>query len=769
MEAIRDLKFVQTKLNEIESQSKILLVLSKKLNQKKILVCLQRLEDSLQGFQVSVLVYVKHCIPVNIVQLSRQINDTQFLRNLEKQLTDYLRSIQGDIQDMKIDIAYVKCHIGEALRASSSSLPPLPPRMDVFYGRETFVTELASFVTQEDSPRHAVVGLGGLGKTSVALAVLHHDSVISCFEDRRFWVPCAKATSVEELDKTLHACIVGSQDTKNPRGDVLLRLESLPSKLIVLDNFETPWSIDGYQNIVGDILRGINGIPHTAVLMTMRGETPPGDFWHVHHLADVDIDSACAIYNHICHGKETQVDDSNSVLPELLRTVGCLPLAITLMARTAKRMKWTPARILTEYNQAGISLLGASGKDSQYNMDLCIRMSFDRLAGKHEQSAVQLLTVLATLPDHSTFQRDTQPFWVQGITDVAPAHELLLETSLAGRGEDLHYIHPVIRTYILHDQPQLSAVTSNTLVDHACLFIKQHEANPGDELFRQYTAALRAEELNLQAVLLSSTVAATSTVIESMLILSRHQRATSPGLEIAWQAIKLTDGVHGYEASYAQALYCYGLNLFALDHHEEAHSHFSKARAVFKSIAAHPGAAKCLLEILRTLVFAQPTGWMEITQDLMHKAELEYKTINDPVDIAHFHIVKAWRDWVVGNTEEGLKRVQNVLTSGTLENLPLYLARAHEIMAWFHFTLGQYRDGFSSGEATLQIYEKLGNYGEFDADTMRSLGDACIDIQEYSRAKNLLTRALTRYVEVGSPAGAARCWFGLGLVWDVSG
>ena len=51
--AIRDLKFVQTKLNEIESQWKILLVLFKDLNRKKMVQCLERLEDSLQAFQVS--------------------------------------------------------------------------------------------------------------------------------------------------------------------------------------------------------------------------------------------------------------------------------------------------------------------------------------------------------------------------------------------------------------------------------------------------------------------------------------------------------------------------------------------------------------------------------------------------------------------------------------------------------------------------------------------------------------------------------------------
>ena len=203
--------------------------------------------------------------------------------------------------------------------------------------------------------------------------------------------------------------------------------------------------------------------------------------------------------------------------------------------------------------------------------------------------------------------------------------------------------------------------------------------------------------------------------------------------------------------------------------HEEAHSQFNNARAVFKSIAVQPGAAKCLLESLRALLMAQPTGWEAITQDLIDEAELEYKTLNDHVGIAQLDIVKADRDGVVGNNLGRLKRAQDALTSGNLEDQSLYVAEAHYLMARSHFALRQYLDGFSSGEVALQIYEKLGNYGEFDADTMRSLGDACIDIQEYSKAKNLLTRALTRYIEVGSPAGAARCWFGLGRIWLKTG
>jgi tetratricopeptide (TPR) repeat protein len=502
----------------------------------------------------------------------------------------------------------------------------------------------------------------------------------------------------------------------------------------------------------------------------MRGETPPCDFWNVHRLADVNIDSACAIYNDIFYGKGAQVgkdDDSDSVLPELLHTVGCLPLAITLMAKTAKKMRWAPARLLTEYSQAGTSLLGASGKDSQHNMDLCVQMSFDRLAGKHEQSAIQLLTVLVTLPDHSTFGRNTPSFWVQGITDVAAAHELLLETSLAGRGEDLHYVHPVIRTYILH-RPHLSAVTSNALVDHACQFLKQHKAKPGDDVFRQHTATLRTEEQNLQAVLLSSTVAMTPTLIESMLILSRHQKATSPGLEVARQAIKLTKGVNGYDALYAEALHCYGLNLDGLDHSEEAHSQFSEAHAVFKSIPLRPRALECLCDSIEELLIAATTGYEEITQDLIDEAESECKTLNDPVGIAQLEIITADRHLTVGNWTEGLERIQNALTSGKFENQPLHLARAHGFMAQFHFGLRQYQAGFSSGEVALQLHEKLG-YREFDADVMAVLGNACIAIQEYSKAKKLLTRALTRYIELGSRTGAAQSWFGLGRIWLKTG
>ena len=67
-----------------------------------------------------------------------------------------------------------------------SAVPPSKP--EIFHGREERVALLVALVVGDQPARIALTGAGGIGKTTVALAVIHDDIVYERFQDRRFFV-----------------------------------------------------------------------------------------------------------------------------------------------------------------------------------------------------------------------------------------------------------------------------------------------------------------------------------------------------------------------------------------------------------------------------------------------------------------------------------------------------------------------------------------------------------------------------------------------------
>jgi hypothetical protein len=52
----------------------------------------------------------------------------------------------------------------------STSPPPAP---DIFFGRDEYVATAIDLIQQTAPARLAILGAGGIGKTSIALAILH--------------------------------------------------------------------------------------------------------------------------------------------------------------------------------------------------------------------------------------------------------------------------------------------------------------------------------------------------------------------------------------------------------------------------------------------------------------------------------------------------------------------------------------------------------------------------------------------------------------------
>ena len=209
------------------------------------------------------------------MQLSRSIQDGKVLQQLQQKILNFHQKQIESLREIKVTLDVVKQRL-EQQPSQSRSPGEIPPPLKIFHGRDDLVNELVTTLTTDSSsrpPRLALLGPGGMGKTSAALAVINHHAVVSHFSTNRFWVACVKATSVGLLDETLYSALGVIQNTNNVRHDVISKLQSPTPTLLLVDNFETPWNRSGDQTQIEEILRTLDRIPHVAILMTMRSHT----------------------------------------------------------------------------------------------------------------------------------------------------------------------------------------------------------------------------------------------------------------------------------------------------------------------------------------------------------------------------------------------------------------------------------------------------------------------------------------------------------------
>ncbi|KAI0055924.1 hypothetical protein BV25DRAFT_1832767 [Artomyces pyxidatus] len=161
----------------------------------------------------------------------------------------------------------------------------LPPKPEGLFGREEQVEKVATLlVADRHRPaRLAFLGSEGVGKTALAVTILHHPRVAETFKDAIYFISCTPCTSLLSLQTDIAKAFGVETEYKMIPVDqkVISCLAASPPCLVCLDGFETPWSQPAAEKIaVESFLARITSLPNVTVLLTMRGlERPAGTAW----------------------------------------------------------------------------------------------------------------------------------------------------------------------------------------------------------------------------------------------------------------------------------------------------------------------------------------------------------------------------------------------------------------------------------------------------------------------------------------------------------
>lgn len=664
----------------------------------------------------------------------------------------------------------VKAILDERLPTSASSSKSrsragVPTNTEIFYGRDALVAEvahiLATIVEGEKRPRLCVLGPGGMGKTSTALATMAHPELRTRFPvENQVWVPCVRATSFSLFLDTLYSSLGTSRNTGNTRNDILAELNASEPLILLLDNFETPWNVDGGRSDVERILRDLDQIPHLTLFITMRSSSPPCDGiqWHSIDLRAVDADSARQIYSEIYPKGSSDPD-----LPKLLDIVGYMPLAVTLMAKVAKITRLSAQELVGEYNQLGTALLG-QGSDAEHSMDVCIGLSVDSPPMRKHPEALLILAAIAMLPAGTTF-RMLKQWWARDSKNLAGALEVLNEASLVEQRDATIFVLPVIRRYILHPSRFPNKIHP-CMIDFACDFLAQHKSSPGDASYKQHTVALSAEEGNLETILLDTNTP-TPTLLDGLLILARHQELTRPRTDVIEHALKLMRAMDDSSTLLGPALFCYGNILFRLCRYDNAIEHLTLAHKTFLSISEKSRAAECLLKLAEIHSFTKGESF-ETQKTLIGAAKSCFESVNDTLGVAlclynlgnlHLYSPEGERSACM----DLFIRSRAMLTD--LQETT-HLAHCSLELGWAYLWHAAYDDAKTAAMSAVEEYERIG-YTE--TSTQRLLSRICIVKEDFDGALRPLVQCLQRSESRGDPFDIARTLRDLGRCWAKMG
>ena len=642
----------------------------------------------------------------------------------------------------------------------------IPLKPEVFYGRDDFVQDIAQLLLQEETSRVCILGPGGMGKISVSLAVVESPLIEERFPGGNLvWVPCIEATSATLLLEILYIQLQVPGDKQVTLEKIISELDaSKQPRLILLDNFETPWNAPGgTQKQVGDIFRRLAKLSHVAILLTMRGRYPPCDKvikWQSKDIEATDEAACLRIYHEINPGSENDPD-----VARLLATLGHLPFAVRPMARLGVEGQSTAKDLLEAWSESGPDILS---NDPEQSMNRSISLFIESNLVKRNPDATSLLAILSLLPAGTT--KENLRWWAPALkTSMIPSAianlsqaALLVENKRENSASPILFVVPVVQSF-MQQHGRIANKVRKQVHSLCCEYVLTHACRFDDPIFPKNSKTLAVEETNIQSILFSSLLSQLTVpserTIEGLIAFSWYRSDTKSNLESAKHAVMAAKASE-IERYIASALWCLGMTYNRLSDFQPAYDHLQEAYQLFSTLL--PGevelqrlSGQCGVDLVDTARLALPVNREDEVVSLARDVETKCAALSDDLIHGRSLVRLGTVLYQVRQPQEALRYLDQARTMLKAAGNSYNLAGACGTISWVHYHERRLPEALNTIEEAWK-HAELTDHPSVQANISLTFGMVLFSANEDAEAWKQIEIALMKASYIGNRLNMAR-------------